>query len=248
MRRIVYSEYHFSGKERFLYLLEGIGLIGIFAFVFYKSIIAFLLFLPFLYFFIREKKKDLGVQRRRELNLQFREGILAVSAALGAGYSIENAFVAAASDVEVIYGKSGFIVKEFRLLERRLRTNETLESILEDFAERSGLQDVRDFTDVFVIAKRSGGDLNGIIRKASNAISSKIEVKREIDTLMSAKKMEQKIMNAVPFLIILYIEFSSPGFLGVLYHNALGIGVMTICLIIYLVSYFIAKRIVGIEV
>lgn len=180
--------------------------------------------------------------------MQFREAILAVSASLNSGYSIENAFCEAGKDMEVLYGKKEMIVKELRLLSGRLSANETLESILLDFSERSGLEDIRDFTQIFVTAKRSGGNLNEIIRRASHHISEKIEVKREIDTLMSAKKMEQKIMNIVPFLMLLYINFSSPGFLDVLYGNMAGFLIMTMCLAVYAAAYGTAQKIVSIEV
>ena len=150
--------------------------------------------------------------------------------------------------MEILYGKNGIIVKELRVLSGRLASNETLESILSDFSNRSAIEDINDFTEIFITAKRSGGDLNAIIRKASAHISEKIEVKREIDTLMSAKKMEQKIMNAVPFLIILYISYSSPGFLNVLYGNVTGITVMTVCFAVYGVAFLIAQKMVSIEV
>lgn len=248
MKKTDYSNYRFNKKEKFLYSIEGLFGIGIISYVFYRSLAALFLFLPLAGVFLKRKKKELCDARKKELSLQFREAILAVSASLHSGYSIENAFCEAQKDMEILYGKDGIIVKELRILSGRLGANETLESILSDFSERSGLEDIRDFTDVFITAKRSGGDLNAIIRKASDHISGKIEVKREIDTLMSAKKMEQKIMNLVPFLIILYISYSSPGFLDVLYGNGAGIIIMTSCLGVYGAAFLIAEKIVSIEV
>lgn len=248
MKKINYNKYQFSRKEKFFYLMAGLSGAGVIAYVFYRSFIAFILLIPFTGVFLKKKKEELCDIRKKELNLQFREAILAVSASLNSGYSIENAFCEAGADMEVLYGKNGIIVKELQLLSGRLGANETLESILSDFSKRSGLEDICDFTDVLIIAKRSGGDLNAIIRKAADHISGKIEVKREIDTLMSAKKMEQKIMNAVPFLIILYIDYSSPGFLGVLYKNGAGIFIMTCCLAVYGAAYLMAQKIVSIEV
>ncbi len=248
MKAIKYQSYTLSIREVILYSFEGVGIAALLAYVFYRSIVAFLIFLPIAWLFLKNKKRELANQRKSELNLQFREAIMSVRAALGAGYSIENAFISAIPDLEVLYGKKGYIVTEFQLLERRLKTNETLEHILEDFAERSGVADIRDFTEVFVVAKRSGGDLNAIIRKAASDISAKIEVKREIDTIISAKKMEQNIMNLIPFLIIFYMEVSSPGFLSVLYHNVLGVVIMTFSLLLYISAFLLSKRMIHIEV
>ena len=66
--------------------------------------------------------------------------------------------------------------------------------------------------------------------------------------MISAKKMEQKIMNMVPFLIIFYVGTTSRGFFDVLYHNLIGVIIMTSCLLFYGAAYLLSKRIVKIEV
>ena len=86
------------------------------------------------------------------------------------------------------YGEDAPIVIEYRRMAERLKNNEAIEVILKDFALRSGVEDIRDFSDVFSAAKRSGGDMGKIIRRASGNISEKMEVKREIDTLISSKR------------------------------------------------------------
>ena len=72
--------------------------------------------------------------------------------------------------------------------------------------------------------------------------------KKEINTMMAAKKLEFKIMCAVPFAMIGYLRISFPSFMGVLYGNVLGIMIMTICLLIYVAAFEMGKKIVEIEV
>ena len=180
--------------------------------------------------------------------MEFREAIMSVNASLTAGYSIENAFVEAGKDMAKLYGEDGLITREFVYLTRALRANETLENVLSDMARRSGVDDIRDFADVFAAAKRSGGDLNRIIRRAADTISEKMDVKREIETLTSSKRYENRIMEIVPFAIICYISLTSPDFIEALYHNATGIAVMTVCLIIYGAGFVMAERIVNIQI
>lgn len=231
-----------------MYGIAGIGLCGLISYAFYRSVFAFIVLSPGILLFIKQKKKELIKRRKLEMTMEFKDAIQAVSAALGAGYSIENAFVESYKDIRKLYGKKAIMVMEFESISRRLSSNETLESILRDIAERSGVEDIRDFTDIFVTAKRSGGDLSAIIRRTAMHISEKIEVKRDIETVMSAKKMEQNIMNIVPLFIILYLGVSSSNFLNILYHNALGIMVMTLCLVTYVIAYFISLKILNIEV
>lgn len=90
--------------------------------------------------------------------------------------------------------------------------------------------------------------MNDIIRRSAEAIGNKIEVKQEIRMLLSSKKYEQRIMNLIPFLIVAYLQITSPGFFDVLYHNPAGILVMTGALAVYLAAYLLSCKIVEIEV
>lgn len=180
--------------------------------------------------------------------MQFKEAIEALSAALNVGYSVENAMREAYEDIRLLYRKEELIVREFRYMVRQLDMNVTMEAVLNAFAVRTEDEEVRTFVDVFSMAKRGGGDMIGIIRNAVYQIGEKIDVKREIDLIMAAKKLEFKVMSVVPFAMICYIKLSFPEFVDVLYGNPLGIGVMTVCLIIYVASYEIGKRIVEVEV
>ncbi len=64
----------------------------------------------------------------------------------------------------------------------------------------------------------------GIIRNTTSQIGDKIEVKREIDTLLAAKKYEFQIMSMVPYGIIAYMSLSFSDFMEELYGNVTGIG------------------------
>ena len=131
---------------------------------------------------------------------------------------------------------------------RQLQMNRSAEQVFSEFASRTGDEDVQVFVTVFNMAKRSGGDTLDIIRQAVKQVGEKIDVEREIETILSAKKMELKIMSIIPFAMILYLKISFPEFLSVLYGNVAGVIIMSICLIIYLGSYELGKRIVEIEV
>lgn len=243
-----YGEYRFQPKEYLLYVSEGILLVAMAGYFFYRSWIACLCLVPVLFLFLREKKKELARKRRQELGVQFKDMILAVAANQKAGYSIENAFRESYKDMEMLYGAEGIICLEMRYIIAGLDNNVVLEKLLYSLGLRSSLPDIVQFADVFFIAKRSGGNMTDILSKTAAVIEQKTETDKEIQLMISSKKLEQKIMNMVPFLIIFYVGSTSRGFFDVLYHNVIGIIIMTVCLGFYGAAYLLSGRIVDIEV
>ncbi len=243
-----YAEYRFSLRQGMLACLEGAAVVAMIGYFFYQSWLACIFLFPVFVFFTREKKRELAKKRRQELSLQFKDLVLALSANVKAGYSMENALRESCRDMELLYSADSPICMEVRHMLRGLENNVILEKLLYDLGVRSHVPDIMQFADVFLIAKRSGGNLTEILEKTAAIIEQKIETDKEIQLMISSKKLEQKIMNLVPFLIIFYIGITSKGFFDVLYHNVIGTAVMTGCLFFYGAAYLFSKRIVEIEV
>ena len=134
-----------------------------------------------------------------------------------------------------------------RIINRRISINEPVEKILLGFAKNTGIDDIESFSEIFAFAKRSGGDYAGIMKRTASILQDKIETSRDIQTVISQKKMEARIMDLVPIGIILYLQISSPEFLLGLYHNLMGIVVMTVCLVVYIFAVFMGEKIVDIR-
>ena len=149
---------------------------------------------------------------------------------------------------QVIKKKDELIIREFRYMVRQLDVNFTIEKVLQEFSERTKEEDVQTFVTIFVMAKRSGGDMIGIIRNTVQQMSEKADIRREIGTIIASKKLEFKVMSAIPFGMICYMKFSFPEFMGILYGNVAGVVIMTICFLGYVIAYEAGKRIVEIEV
>ena len=50
-------------------------------------------------------------------------------------------------------------------------------------------------------------------------------------------------MNAMPFLIVWYVEAGNPGYFDMLYGNLAGAVLMTVCMGVYLAAYALSERI-----
>lgn len=247
-KRTDYEAYRFSKKESVLYLTEGILLLGVIAFFFYRSIWAAAVLSPGLAIFFQRKRKQLAEKRREKLKEQFKDAIVAVSASQKAGYAIENAFREAYRDMTALYGAESLICRELRCITKGLENNIPLEKLLYDLGTRSHIPEIMQFAEVFMIAKRSGGNMTKILSWTVDIMEEKIAVDKEIQVILSSRKMEQKIMNMVPFFIIFYIDLTSKGFFDVLYHNLIGILIMTGCLLVYMAAVVLSEKLVTITI
>lgn len=243
-----YRRYQMSKKEYFRYGLEAAVLLGAVGLCFYDSFWVFLGYPAVLFFYLKEKGKQLAGKRRKALELQFRDAVQEIAAALAAGYSAENALTEAKKALELLYSSRLDMVQELAAMLRKMDAGQTMEEVMRDFAERSGLEEAMVFAEIFEAGKRYGGDLIEIMKNTARTISETVETERQISAALAAMRYEHKIMTGIPFAMILYLRLGSPGFLDVLYHNAIGIGAATICLCLYLGSWYLGKRLLEIEV
>lgn len=234
--------YNFYKQASWVEILCGSAVTLFFAYFFYRSVWAIPFMMPVgaLFVWWNHWKK------RQEQDLyfleQFKECILSVAASLRAGYAVENAFLESMSDMKMMFGDGCEMMEQLVFLQKGLRNNETLESLLYTMAKQKNNMDVLEFAEVFSIAKRSSGNVTETILIYSTIITRKLEETREIQTLLAAKRLEQKVMNVMPFVIVLYLDYSNPGYFDMMFHNWSGMLIMTGCLMGYLVAFAMAER------
>ena len=243
-----YDDYRMNKKEIIRYLLIYGGITILISYAFYDSAVAFLFMLPVGILFFRRVREKLKRERRERLRRQFQDMIDSIASSLAAGYSIENSFYEAHKDMLRLYGRNSLIVRELEYFFSMLEAGAPMETVLSDFAERADVEDITDFSEIFTLAKRNGGDFGGIIRKTVRMMKEKDDTEKEIRVILTGRRYEQRLMCIIPFGIILYLRVSSGSFLSILYHNPVGIAVMTLCLAIYLASYLISERLTDIRV
>lgn len=243
-----YREYHFTKREWGLYIFQGILLCVIVNYLFYQNVVFFVFMIPIPLIWLKWRKQMRIEQRKKELNYQFRDALNSLSVSLRAGYSIENSLIEAEKDMRKLNGNSAEIVRELAYINGQIKVSIPVEELLTDFGFRSDVEDIRNFASVFTIARKTGGNMTSIISETAANISEKIDVERSIETAIAAKKFEQTIMSVMPCAIILYMQVASPGFLDGLYGNLFGVLFMTVCLCMYVMSWWAGRKIVEIEV
>ena len=176
-------------------MLEGVGILFVISWVFYSSFAAVIFLSPLSVPVYLRRKERQEEKRRQELVSEFKECMNSLLTALKAGYSCENAFRAAQEEMEIFFGSGSEIVKELGKIVGGMDSNVPLEELLWRFAEGSGSDEIRDFAEIFAIARRSGGNMPEILQRTIAQIQNRMDVEREIGVLVSSKRLEQTIMD-----------------------------------------------------
>jgi tight adherence protein B len=224
------------------------GCLGMIGFIFYKHIIgALLLSLGGIYYPVIHRK-DLIRKRKLQLQLQFKQALASISSALGAGKSVESAFQEALLDLRLLYPDSrALIIKELETINRRIENGETIENALKDLSDRSGIDDIQQFTEVFMTCKRTGGNLVHVIRRTAAIIQEKLDIQQDIQVLMAQKRFESKVLAFAPILVIAVLSFSSPDYMEPMYRGT-GYLIMTAALLLLISCFAVTKMIMNIKV
>lgn len=239
----LYEVYFFSRKENVIYGAGAVCVVFFFSFFFYRSIWAVLALWPLGLWLYLAMQKEKGERRRGKLELEFKDCMQSVSANLRAGYSVEHAFEEALPDMIALYGQESLMVKELQQIKKGLANNVPLERLLLELGSRSFSANVEEFAQVFSIARASGGNLPEVLESTAGLIGEKIALQQQLQVMISGRRLEQNIMNVIPFLLVCYIEAANKGFFDVLYQDLSGRLIMTGCLLIYLVAFFLARKI-----
>ena len=134
LKRRDYHKYLWKKGEKFRTILICIGITGILAYFFYRSLWAMIPLSAVGILAFYQFGKEKAERAREELAIQFRECILSVAASLQAGYSVENAFIECRQDMVLMYGETALICDELDFIRRGLKINISLEELLMDMA------------------------------------------------------------------------------------------------------------------
>ncbi len=260
---INYNVYYMSLKEKIAYTLISMVAGGIVGFIFYGNlfmnngeatfatqisntvvilgvgIIASKIFIPI----VQENLKE---KRQTQLKMQFRDMLDSLATSFTSGDNAMNAFHNAYEDVKRQYSSESLIAKELYEIIIGMDNNISLEESLNDFAFRSGLEDIKDFTNVFNIAYEKGGDMKNVVRNCYNLIGEKIEIQEEIKTKITSNKTQQRIMSVAPIIIVGFLKMSSSSF-AENFATVKGVVVITVAIGIFIGAYKYGEKITDIK-
>lgn len=243
-----YAVYKLSKRERIEALILGCGFFFGLGYLFYNNVIMACLIACMGLLYPGMRQRLLLQKRKNELNMQFKQALYSLSSSLSAGRSVENAFQETIKDLKLLYpDPKTYIIREFEIITHRIQNGEPIERALADFSKRSEIEDIENFSDVFINCKRTGGDLVKIVRRTSNIISDKLEIQQEISVMVAQKRFESRALSLAPIAIVAFLTLSSPDYMAPL-HSGIGYVIMTIALLALVGCYMLTSRIMNIKV
>ena len=197
--------------------------------------------------YVRYRIKVQKEQEKWQLMVEFKEAMDSMVSALAAGYSMENAITEAYRDMKLLHSEDTRMMRELWDIQQKISLHQPLDEVLSAFASKSGVEDIITFAQIYATARKSGGNLVKVMKRTAQNISEKMEIQREIQTMIAGKKMEANCMTAIPLFIILYLQICSPGFLDPLYEGFFGRIFMTGAFFVYLGAAAWSRHLMKIE-
>ena len=265
MQTINYKVYYMSGKEKTFYFLLAFLAGAAIGYLFYGGLakdefsqpttttyildisistivgmIAGKLFLPI-------RVRQIIEKRRKMLTRQFRDLLDGLTTSLGAGNNMINSLYAVKEDLQLQYEEDAYILKEISVMISGVQNNIPIENILKDFGERSGIEDIKSFAEVFEVSYRKGGNIKDVIQNTYTILNDKMEIREEIETVVTANKTEQNLMIVMPIILIAAIKGMSPEF-AANFATPTGVLSTTFAIIIFVISYYVGKMVLDIKI
>ena len=239
----------FSARRKEILVLWGKtgAVLCILNYFFYREWWAFVILIPIGILYCRLECGNLIGRKQNEVREQFTELLRFTITSLQAGYSVENAFLDSYRDLERLYGGQSVICKILRRLAIARQNRLPLAEVWKNVADELQVTEITEFSEIYEMAYHHSGNLSAIMEQTSQIIMEKTELQRELFLSMASRRMELRIMTAMPFVIMAYIQWTSKGYFDELYHNMTGIMLMTGILLLYFVGYLWSWKIMQME-
>lgn len=243
-----YHVYYMTKQDRILAALIGAGGGFVVTWIFFQLVLLSVFAALVVGYMAQPVYQQYKLEKRKKnLLLQFKDLLEALTSSYSAGKNTLDAFTDAARDMAQIYGEEADIVKELVLLVGGMENNVNIESLLSNFGQRSGLEDIQNFADVFRAALRQGANIKDIIASIRDIISDKIEIEMEINTMMSGNKNELNIMMIMPLIIITSLGGMGGG-MSASDNSLINVVVKVIALGIFGLAYYLGKKFTDIKI
>lgn len=259
-----YNEYYMKKIEWLMYTIAFAAIGAVIGYIFYGGIgldihgeptrITYIINLSVMSVFgiisfkilMPMRKNQLKTNRKKKIRKQFVDMLESLSVSIAAGQNVPSAMQTVKDDLLIQYTEKDYIVQEISVFLREMENGIPIEDLFSDFGKRTGIEDISNFGKVFEVAYRRGGNLKEIVKSCYDILSEKIEIEMEIQTKVASSANQMNIMILMPIFLIAMLKSSGEGF-AENFTSASGIISTTVSIFVFIIAYFVGRKILDIK-
>ncbi|WP_276355441.1 type II secretion system F family protein [Cohnella caldifontis] len=189
----------------------------------------------------------LWIDRKRKARMKaFEEGLLdmltTIIGSLRAGFSFAQALRTVADESE------GPIREEAETVLKDMQYGATMEDALGEWKERMPSEDLNLMIQAILIQRQIGGNLAVVLETIVQTIRDRARIQRQVSTLTAQGRMSGTVIGLLPFALAIILYFIEPKYIGTLFHNPIGIGMVAGGLFSGFIGFLLIRKITTIEV
>jgi tight adherence protein B len=147
-------------------------------------------------------------RRINKFNSNFPDAIELMVRGLRSGLPITETLGIVASE---IIGPVGI---EFRMVSDKMKIGRTMESALQDTADRLGTAEFQFFVITLAIQRETGGNLAETLSNLADVLRKRAQMKLKIRAMSSESKASAYIVGSLPFVVFTLVWMINPGYMG----------------------------------
>jgi tight adherence protein B len=164
----------------------------------------------------------LAGRRRAKFESQLDETLQMLAGSLRAGYSLPQALAT--------IGQEGSAPTSLELsrVTNEVRVGRSMQDALNDVVDRMRNEDFFWVTQAIGINREVGGNLADVLDGVSKTIRQRAEIRGQVKSLAADGQLSAVILMALPFAVAGFLFIASPHYIGQLFSDPLGWGMLAV--------------------
>lgn len=191
-------------------------------------------------FMKRHQCRRLKKQERTDFQYLLRQ----LRANIARGLSLTNALI----EIEEETFPPGRVKTAWLYLRRDMQLGQSLDHCLRGFGEQLTDTDQRFCCEVILLTYHHGGSLQQVVQDGLQLLEERVATETAIERAIAAKQYEFRVMEAMPLLLLLYVELTNPSTYAAFMAGAVGLWLMTTVLVSYIIIVWLVEGKLMVEV
>ena len=184
----------------------------------------------------------LKARRIKKFQAQLPEGLDLIARSLKAGHAFTSGMKLAADEFPDPLGT------EFHNTLEEINFGVSTQQALRDLAERIDCPEIKYFSVAVILQRETGGNLAELLEELAHLMRKKVKFEGKVKSLAAEGKLTAIILVIVPFLMALYLELNTPGYLEVFFTHPIGKILLISFSALMIIGIIVLKKMVDIKV